>query len=221
MKKIDVKKEFIREKASFTQRVFAFFIDIIICMAIVRLVSIPFNVLNPNINRLNEEISSVTEQYIRGDIDVKTYMTKTTDINYDLAREQGLIKIITIGIYIGYYMMIPFYKNGQTFGKKILRIRVANINEKEELTMNNLVIRSLIINSILVSMITLCFAMLAGKEVFLFGSLIFESIGTIVFIICLIGIGTKKDGRGLHDLLAGTIVVRNEVTVREEVLCEN
>ena len=210
------------EKALFSQRFFAVIIDMIIVFLITRyVISMPIASFNPNISRLDEEMNINTKYVLSGDINLQTYINQSIDINHDIARQTGLITIINILFSIVYFIIIPFHKNGQTIGKKLLRIRVVSSDPIKELTANNFAIRSLIINGILFTMFVLFLALLASRGVYALGILIFVSMQLIITLVCLIGVAVKEDGRGLHDKLACTLVVRDEVKVREEKLCES
>ena len=216
MSKNKVSNEMIINKALFSQRFFAFILDVIFVFLIMSIISIPILSTNNNITRLNEENRANIEYARSGEMDFQTYISKTIEINHDLARERGLITIISILLSIGYFIIYPFYRNGQTLGKKILRIQIVSVSEEKKLTMNNFAIRGILINSILLSMLTFSLALLASREVYTFGIFIFEGIQILFLLICFIGIAVKIDGRGLHDILAGTMVIRKQESIKEE-----
>ena len=86
--------------------------------------------------------------------------------------------------------------------------------------MNQMIFRSLIINSILVEMIVLGFIILASSDVYFYGVGIFEGIQYLVMLISVFMVMFREDGRGLHDLIAHTKVVKIE-GVKELETCEN
>jgi uncharacterized RDD family membrane protein YckC len=59
-----------------------------------------------------------------------------------------MLSLITILIEVLYFVVFQLYNGGQTFGKKITKIKV--VSESNDLTMNQMIFRSLLSNYILV-----------------------------------------------------------------------
>ncbi len=207
-----------REKALFIQRLAAFIIDIMLVSTVASLFSVPFIDVE-GVNKLNEEATTIIDQYLNQEIDMNDYLSETISITYQLARKNGIVTIINLFLAILYFVVYQFYQNGQTIGKKLLRIQVIS-NDEQELTMNQMIFRSLIINSILVEMIVLGFIILASSDVYFYGVGIFEGIQYLVMLISVFMVMFREDGRGLHDLIAHTKVVKIE-GVKELETCEN
>ena len=212
------KKSPSREKALFIQRLAAFIIDIMLVSTVASLFSVPFIDVE-GVNKLNEEATAIVDQYLNQEIDMNDYLSETVSITYQLARKNGIVTIINLFLAILYFVVYQFYQNGQTIGKKLLRIQAIS-NDEQELTMNQMIFRSLIINSILVEMIVLGFIILASREVYFYGVGIFEGIQYLVMLISVFMVMFREDGRGLHDLIAHTKVVKIE-GVKELETCEN
>lgn len=212
------KKSPSREKALFIQRLAAFIIDIMLVSTVASLFSVPFIDVE-GVNKLNEEATAIVDQYLNQEIDMNDYLSETVSITYQLARKNGIVTIINLFLAILYFVVYQFYQNGQTIGKKLLRIQIIS-NDEDELTMNQMIFRSLIINSILVEMIVLGFIILASREVYFYGVGTFEGIQYLVMLISVFMVMFREDGRGLHDLIAHTKVVKIE-GVKELETCEN
>ena len=56
------------------------------------------------------------------------------DNSYQLSKETGLTNIVTIVVYVLYFIVYQMYMNGQTIGKRIMKIRVVK-NEDGTFTM--------------------------------------------------------------------------------------
>jgi uncharacterized RDD family membrane protein YckC len=83
----------------------------------------------------------------------------------------------------GYFIVIPHFLDGQTFGKRIFGIKIVNVNgEKAQLI--QIVVREIF-----------------GKLVLSFGSFFVSNF--ITFLLMLY----RKDNRGIEDILANTIVI--------------
>ncbi len=207
------------EKALFIQRIIAFFIDVILVAFVSSLVIFPFTD-SESLEKLTNQNSTIANQYLSQEIDVNTYMNQSMDISYEIAKQSGLGTIITLIIYILYYVVFQFYNKGKTVGKQIMKIRIVS-TEEGELTLNQLLFRAFVINSILANTIILLFTIFGSKNVYSLSVTIFMAIQYVLMITSAIMIGYRKDGRGIHDLIAHTEVLQNEVKERKLEVCEN
>ncbi len=207
------------EKALFIQRIIAFFIDVILVAFVSSLVIFPFTD-SESLEKLTNQNTTIANQYLSQEIDVNTYMNQSMDISYEIAKQSGLGTIITLIIYILYYVVFQFYNKGKTVGKQIMKIRIVS-TEEGELTLNQLLFRAFVINSILANTIILLFTIFGSKNVYSLSVTIFMAIQYVLMIASAIMIGYRKDGRGIHDLIAHTEVLQNEVKERKLEVCEN
>ena len=203
-------------KAMFSQRVLAFLIDLVLLSMITSLITM-FIPMNDTATKLYEEQNSVLEDYVAGNVPMEEYVNQMIDLGYDISKQTVIISIVTIVISLLYYVVYPCYNNGQTFGKKLMKIKIKKTNDKE-LSMNDLLIRSMINNSILVNIITIALVLFLSKDLYLSMSSLLSSVQYLVLIISLIMIAFTKNAQGLHDKIAKTEVVVAD-TVKEDVLC--
>lgn len=195
-------------KAMFSKRLAAFILDVLLVSFCTSLLAIPFTKNDDTITKLNQESKVAYEKYQKKEISLKTYYVQVVDLEYEITRAEGVTSLITLLITILYFIVFQFYNKGQTIGKKAMKIRVVNNNKKDKLTINNIALRALIINTIVFEMLSLLFAFLGNKEVFFYASLVTESLQYIIIITTIIMVISRKDGRGLHDLLGNTRVVQ-------------
>lgn len=194
------------KKALFIQRFLAFIIDIVLVAFGASFLAIPFIDVS-SIEKLNIEMNTVINSYMGSEIDEKTFLAESSSINYQLSRKSGTLTFITIFIEILYFIVYQLYNNGQTLGKKLLKIKVVSSNG-EELNMNQMIFRTLIINSILYGFIDFAFTIFAGQNTYFYGMLVVELIQYLVFFISGLMIMFSKSGKGLHDLVSYTKVVK-------------
>lgn len=204
-------------KAMFSQRVLAFLIDLVLLSMITSLITM-FIPVNDTATKLYEEQNRVLEGYVEGTVSMEEYVNQMVDISYDISRQTVIISIVTIVISLLYYVVYPCYNNGQTFGKKLMKIKIKKTNDKE-LTMNDLLIRSMINNSILVNIINVALVLFLGKNLYLSTSSFVSIIQYLVLTISLIMIAFTKNAQGLHDKAVHTEVVQAD-TVKEDALCQ-
>ena len=84
---------------------------------------------------------------------------------------------------------------------------VVPTNDKQ-LTSNQLLFRAFIINSILYNIIEFAFMIFANKYVYLPSIMIFNLIQNILLIICGFMVMFRNDGKGLHDIICRTEVIK-------------
>lgn len=192
--------------ASFVQRLGALLVDLCLIFLVTSLFT-SFLVNNDNYEKLSKESNQVMEDYVNSKIDPKTYVSRVGDISYDLSRETALVSILTIAVYILYFIVFQFYQKGQTLGKKLFKIRVVN-NDSGDLSMNQLAIRSLLINNILVDIVVLAFSILGTRNTYFVSTSIVQIIQYILLFVTVLMVLSRKDKRGLHDLFANTKVIK-------------
>lgn len=187
----------------FVERIAAYLIDIFIVTMIASLIAIPFT-NTKNYEKLSDEASKITENYQKGNIDTKTYMNQYLDINYDISKAIGVSTILSIIVYVLYFIVFQFYNNGQTLGKKFMKIKIVSMGN--DLTMDNMLFRSLFNNSILSNILVSVF-ILIGKNAYIYGSIIVTFLQFCYVMICALMISFRKDSRSLSDFIGNTKVV--------------
>lgn len=192
-------------KAYFFPRLIAYFIDMLIIVLIAGVISfvVPSN---KNVELLNNELKSLQNEFLQKEIDEQEFLERGKVLVYesDYANSRGIIiQVITI---ILYFIVFQFYNNGQTFGKKLMGIKVIN-NDGGKLTFNSMVYRSLIVNSIFVSFINLCCLVFMKSDTYYYLSAATQMVNAIIFIVLIVMVLFRKDGRGIHDVISGTKVV--------------
>ena len=195
-----------QKKALFIQRLIAFLIDSAIVVFVASLLATPF-VNDSKINTLNEKSTEIVKEYSSGKITSREYFAEYMNITYDLAKNNGYVTLISVVLGLIMFVIIPLYNNGQTVGKKLLKIRV--ISNENDLTINQLIFRAFIANSILIDLISIILIMVSSKQNFFYCYGLFVFIQYTITIVSIFMIMFRKDGRALHDMLTHTQVVRS------------
>ena len=194
------------EKALFVQRFIEFLLDIFILSSIASLISYPF-LDAKSIDKLNKNSSEVIEKYTTGEIDMDTYVDEVKGISYQLSQKQGVVSLVTLFLAVLYFIVYQYYNNGQTIGKKLMKIKVVSSTDKE-ITMDSFIFRSLIVNSILVDMISFAIVIFGNETAYFYGVAICGIIKYTLLLICGFMVMWSKSGLGLHDRIAHTTVVK-------------
>lgn len=195
-------------KSNSYKRITAYLVDIMIITFISSLITFVIPT-SENYTKLTKQFSNLTEEYANQKITKEEYLTKGSEINYSLSKETVAESIVTLVITITYFVVFTYFMNGETIGKKIMKIKITSSNHKK-LTMNNYLVRALIINSILLQFISILTILFLDKKTYLSVYNIISNVFSIIFVVSFMMILFRKDGRGLHDILANTKVISTE-----------
>lgn len=186
------------------KRAIAYVIDMIIVSLVFSIITVFFS-MSSNYKKLNKELDSVTNEFLNKEINMDTYIHKQADISHDIDKEIIMFNVLNGFLLVGYFVILPYYYNGQTIGKKLMNIKI--VSKNGTLTINQLIIRALVIDGIgsLIIMLSLVY-ILNGYSYFV-ASTILEIVEMILTIISIVLIIRKEDHRAVHDLLSGTEVI--------------
>lgn len=199
-------------KATFMQRFLAYFIDIIILSIVISLFTMSFS--NSKLEQINNELSEATTNLINatnGDdaTSLNELNEKITDLEYRYQKASVLPNSISLVIYIAYFIIFQFFYKGQTIGKKCLKIRVVNKEEKEP-SLTTIFLRTFITQGILATFLSLITIVLLPKDIYLGFYSVINVLSSIFIIVCALMVLYRKDRRGLHDMMAGSFVIKEQ-----------
>ena len=108
---------------------------------------------------------------------------------------------------IFYFVFFNCYTNGETLGKKIFHLKIVNNKDNnKKVSILSYIIRAIFLYQPIYYIIKLiCVMTLNGNDYYSVTSIVYDIQYYLQFIIILT-VMIKMDGRGLHDLLAGTRV---------------
>lgn len=199
------------------KRIMAYLIDLFIISFIVFLLS-NVKFINPNANKRD----SLYKEYI----EYSESIANTTDVNAILSSEYGELyyklnyysmsyTITEIVVMILYFTLFPFFFEGQTIGKRLLKIKIVDSDDKNP-NMWKLFVRSLIL-PIAVNIIMYT---VGSNIITLLGLLVFKDLNYVYFsvgvslvmgaiaLVDVIMMLSSKDETALHDKLLKLKVVK-------------
>lgn len=194
-------------KAPFFKRLAAYIIDIIIVSTIVLVICTAL----PNKDKENEnKLQELSTQLMNKEIDVNKYMNEYQDLIYSNNKNEIIELTINLVITIAYFVVFQYMNKGQTIGKKLLKIKVIDNNTKKEVSIIKGLLRSILVFNIISSTVSVSLINILSKKTYMSTYLTINEIETIFIIVTAILILYRKDGRGLHDMIANTMVITEE-----------
>lgn len=190
-------------KASFVKRFGAFVIDTFILSFVFSLISMGFATDTKDINN---ELTDALEQFEEKEITIEEYSDKVNEINYELQKKSLVPNILNVILYVGYFVVFGYLNKGQTLGKKLCKIKVVN-NKEDKPSIWNMIVRSLFIYGVVTLLYSIIFVNILNKNMFSYGNVIVTYVESIFMIIAFFMTLYRKDGKGLHDMMAKTKVI--------------
>ena len=180
-----------KKNAVFLKRLLAYLLDFLLISMAASLLSIPF-IDTSNEEKLNHQLVEMTEKYKDKEISINTFVNEYSSLYYDISRNQGVTMFITLVIEILYFIVFQLYNDGQTIGKKLMKIKI--VSNDGELTMNTMIARSFLINSILLHLITIiCITFLTIPLNYLYVVGSFEMIQGLFIIVTVLMVMYSKE----------------------------
>jgi len=197
-----------------SKRISAYLIDILFLFVLISLIT-EIKFINPYYDKYIETYESyneILEQYSNEEI-TEAEFNKLYNINYyNVTKYSISYNIIIIVVIFLYFVVFQKFNNGQTLGKKLMKIKIVNNNEEKNVSLLKYFIRSLpmyfiyvggliplIINSILVFIL--------NENNYMNVTMIISYAFLIISIVSFVMINIRKDERGIQDLLANTKVI--------------
>lgn len=198
-------------KSNFGKRLVAYILDAIIVSLIFSFLTMFIKESNNLIN-LNNQLNTISENFINKTITMKEYFNQYSSIEYLISKEMFLQNLFSLILMIGYFVILPYYYNGQTIGKKLMKIKI--VKEDDKLTINDLALRSLLSNGIAMTFIELALIFLIKDTAYFIAISILSFIQFLLVITSIFMILYRKDKKALHDIVCKTLVVDENLEVK-------
>lgn len=187
------------------KRIGAYLIDFIIVTLIISIITIKFTTNNKIIDKLNELVVSVNNN----EITMQEYSDKMLNLNYEYKKSTITLTVVNVLVNFSYFIIFATLNKGQTFGKMIFKIKVVNKKGNEPCILN-MFIRSIFLYGILMGIVSIIGVKVFNAKTFNYVDTTFDYINNLFIIVCFFMVIKRKDGRGLHDMMAGTSVIGEE-----------
>lgn len=202
-------------RATFMQRLLAYLVDIVVISVIVGIFT--FSLDNSKLEEINTELNTAMNDLMTAtsggseasELNMDEINQKITDLEYDYQKATVLQNSISVVIYILYFIIFQFLYKGQTLGKKLLKIRVVTKEEKQP-SLGDFVVRGIIVEGILATFLSLIAIVVLSKDNYLTIYTWLSMLSSTFIVASALMVLYRKDRRGLHDMMAKTIVIKEE-----------
>lgn len=193
------------------KRIGAYIIDYLFVFLLITMLS-QIRVLNPSYEEYAE--SYVRYEEIMDDLTVdnaveiaksKEYM----QVNYDLSKYSVSISIISLVVYLAYFVGFQKWNNNQTLGKKLFNIQVVG-NENKKVGWLQLLWREVVLYNLIWEVLAIVSIWVFNYEGYMYASSLLTFIAGAIIWVNIFFVVIRNDSRWIHDLLAKTKVVERD-----------
>lgn len=195
------------KKASFLERMGAYIIDIWILFLVTSLVSTFVTFNHDKVKDLNNESNNLTDMVLNKEIGLTTYISEYASIFQEIDTNNAIYNVVNAFLIIVFFIIIPYFNDGKTIGKTIMKIKVIR-DDGSYLSLNNLVIRNFITTSLAYMMLSLSLLYIIPSVPYFLITVILGIMQVLLVILSVFMIIYRRDGRGLQDVIVHTSVVK-------------
>jgi len=140
--------------------------------------------------------------------EISNSFQKESSKTYYLVEKNSISeKVIYLILVILYFIGFNYITNGQTLGKKLMRIRIKSTTKENKVSLVSYLIRVVLMYQTIYYIVRLIAILFVSSNDYTNITNIAYSIQNILDLLIISCILLRKDGRGLHDILAKTKVI--------------
>ena len=193
------------------RRISAYLIDYLFIFLVITMLS-QIRVLNPTYDEYYEAYDRYMEIYDDLSVDNAIEIAESEEyreVNYDLSRYSVSISIISLVVYLAYFVGFQKWNKNQTLGKKMFNLEIVSDNNNK-ITWMQMLLRETIIYNLLWELLLIISVFVFDYQGYWIVGNILSLIAGLVLWISVFFILFRKDSKGIHDILAKTKVVGKE-----------
>lgn len=186
-------------------RIKAYLIDLVVILIVYTITN---NILPQSdlLKKYKSDSRILQENFIEQKIDLQEYTKQYEGIYYHVNYESRLNNIIYLVILLIYFVVLPYYFNGQTLGLFLNKLRVERFTIGK-LHMYQLLIRNVIIVGLGYTLLNAILINFLSIKIYYKVLMIISFIQILLLFLSWIMVIRKKEKRGLHEILSNTEVV--------------
>lgn len=190
-------------KSGFVKRLLAFLIDSVVLSIIFSIITIGYV---SNNNSIEDKLTGYQDKIESGELSEEEVVNEYYNLFYNIQKDSRKDNTVNFVLYIGYFIIFGYLNKGQTIGKKLVKIKVVN-NNGDTPSIYNMIFRNVFIYGLFTMLFSILFIDIINFKIFMSVYFILSYIECIIVVISFFMVLYKKDGRGLHDIIAKTKVI--------------
>lgn len=191
--------------AGFFKRFLAFGVDYLLVSLIVGIVTM--GISTTKVDSLNKQLIELENKAMSGEMTMEEFANQSTSIMYDLEKASLPSDIVTVVIFIGYFIVFQYLNKGQTLGKKLFKIKIVEGKKKGSPRLITVITRSMLIDMILMRLVIIVFAIALDSYGFVMIYGLFSMLYMMFIFACVFMMLFRKDKMSLHDIITHSNVV--------------
>ena len=199
-----------KEKPYFLKRFAAYLIDMIIVTLLASAISLVF-LDNSKYQGETEQLMELTKKYTEKEITKEEYTTQFDELNYVMTKDNIGVTVVNISVALVYYVILCYFCHGITLGKYLFKMKISSSKDKE-LNIGHYLLRALFVNLILSNLMSVLLVSILEKDSFITIYPTVSNTLTIFMLATVIFMMYRHDGKGLHDMISGTVVISTKET---------
>lgn len=193
------------------RRFSAYLIDYLFIFLLITMIS-QIRIINPTYDEYVDAYERYVEIY--NDLTVENVLEITEnsqykEVNYDLNRYSVSVSIISLLVYFAYFVGFQKWNKNQTLGKKMFNLEVVSDTDKT-VSWWQMLIREIIIYNLVLELLSIISVFVFNYQGYWIASNVLMLMAGLILWISVFFILFRKDGKGIHDLLAKTRVIGKE-----------
>lgn len=192
-------------KATFFERLGSYAIDILLLSVIASLIC---SGITTNSSEASKKLDDITNKWNSGEITNEVYLEEYGNLMYDYQKGNVIPLAVNTTLTIAYFVIFQYMNKGQTLGKKLFHIKVVDNKTEKPISILKGLLRSLITLGIISSCLNILFIYVLNKNTYFIPYITIGVIELLFDLVTIIFILYKQDGRGLHDLMANSKVIK-------------
>jgi uncharacterized RDD family membrane protein YckC len=195
------------EAHSFT-RIVAYIVDLIIVSLFLTIITYWIPVSKEYEESVKGQNELVDKYDVKG-ADMGAFAKEYYEYEYSINKETMVFSVLSVIVSIGYYGTFAFYYNGQTFGKKLCKIKIVDSDGKDASHLS-MILRASLVSGSLFSIFNILFLFIANKSNYMYYYLPVQIISSLFLIVSALMIIISKKRKGIHDYLFKTKVIETK-----------
>lgn len=194
------------------RRIGAYLIDYIFVIFLIGLIS-QINIINPYYDEYYEayqEYETMTNDILPSNALETVFKSDYINTYQNVLKYGTSISIISIIVYLLYFIGFQKWNNNQTLGKKLFNLKIVNKDKSKPVSWVQYIVRTIVIYNIIFNCLSLVFVWTLHDKSFIIATMIINAFSYLITYGSLLLILFRTDNKGIHDIICKTAIVENK-----------